>query len=451
MYGRTASFAATLGLVGCVSVSAVAQQVFPGPSTGSGSGVSSFSAGTLGLNPSTPTTGAITLSGILGVANGGTGISTLATTGIPQISSGTWSVSMTLPSGLTIPAPTFTGTATFADSSTIGASGTSGTAINNSSIGATTASTGAFTTLSASSTVSGTGFSAYLASPPAIGATAAAAITGTNITATTQFLGPNGSLTNPSFAFTSQTNTGFWLPAAGEVELAVAGVKIWDYAVTTASTTTIQGGLTTAGGNIISSSSLQVGGSSTISWNGRGILSSPSTATIHFGAGDTVSPVAQTIGVQGVGAGTANTAGANWTINGSVGTGTGAGGSIIFQTAPAGSPGSTQNALATVLTLDSSKRAIFTGSIDFGGTTSSFPALTVSGTTLKAQLADGSADAPFTAAAATFSGNITMASSTTGTGAQTFTNSPCTGLMTERWVPIGITGQSGTWYMPACQ
>ena len=40
-------------------------------------------------------------------------------------------------------------------------------------IGATTASTGAFTTLSATSTVSGTGFSTYLASPPAIGGTTA--------------------------------------------------------------------------------------------------------------------------------------------------------------------------------------------------------------------------------------------------------------------------------------
>jgi hypothetical protein len=41
----------------------------------------------------------------------------------------------------------------------------------NGTVGATTANTGAFTTLSASSTVSGTGFSDYLASPPAIGGT----------------------------------------------------------------------------------------------------------------------------------------------------------------------------------------------------------------------------------------------------------------------------------------
>src|SRR4029077_21103180 len=45
--------------------------------------------------------------------------------------------------------------------------------INSTSVGATTPSTGAFTTLSASSTVSGAGFSTYLASPPPIGSTSA--------------------------------------------------------------------------------------------------------------------------------------------------------------------------------------------------------------------------------------------------------------------------------------
>ena len=52
----------------------------------------------------------------------------------------------------------------------------------NGTVGATTPSTGAFTTLSASSTVSGTGFSTYLASPPAIGGTTAAAVSATTLT-----------------------------------------------------------------------------------------------------------------------------------------------------------------------------------------------------------------------------------------------------------------------------
>jgi hypothetical protein len=59
-----------------------------------------------------------------------------------------------------------------------------GYVIENSTVGATTPSTGAFTTLSASSTVSGTGFSTYLASPPAIGGTTPAAGTFTTLSLT---------------------------------------------------------------------------------------------------------------------------------------------------------------------------------------------------------------------------------------------------------------------------
>jgi len=51
-----------------------------------------------------------------------------------------------------------------------------------------------------------------------------------------------------------------------------------------------------------------------------------------------------------------NQAGTNVTIAGSQGTGTGTGGSIIFQVAPAGSSGSAQNALATALTITSAQR-----------------------------------------------------------------------------------------------
>lgn len=90
-------------------------------------------------------------------------------------------------------------------------------------------------------------------------------------------------------------------------------------------------------------------------------LTRKAAASLRLGLDDAASPVAQTLGVQSVVAGTSNTAGANWTLAGSQGTGTGAGGSIIFQTAPAGSTGSAQNALAAVLTLDSTKQADFAG------------------------------------------------------------------------------------------
>lgn len=73
--------------------------------------------------------------------------------------------------------------------------------------------------------------------------------------------------------------------------------------------------------------------------------------SLRFGTSDVASPVAQTFGVQNVLAGTSNTAGAPFTHAGSRGTGTGVGGSLIFQTAPAGGSGSAQNALATALTI----------------------------------------------------------------------------------------------------
>ena len=59
--------------------------------------------------------------------------------------------------------------------------------------------------------------------------------------------------------------------------------------------------------------------------------------------------------MQSVVAGTTNTAGTALTITGSQGTGTGAGGSIIFQVAPLGSSGSAQNGLVDALTIASNR------------------------------------------------------------------------------------------------
>jgi len=85
------------------------------------------------------------------------------------------------------------------------------------------------------------------------------------------------------------------------------------------------------------------------------ILTRRAAANLRFGAADAAAPVAQTLSVQSVVAGTSNTAGANLTITGSQGTGTGVGGDIIFQTALAGSTGSTQNTLITGLRIYSNQ------------------------------------------------------------------------------------------------
>lgn len=82
------------------------------------------------------------------------------------------------------------------------------------------------------------------------------------------------------------------------------------------------------------------------------LLTVPASGTWQLGNADAAAPVAQTLRAQSVVAGTSNTAGADWTISASRGTGTGVGGKIIVKTAPAGTTGTAQNALVTAFTFD---------------------------------------------------------------------------------------------------
>lgn len=108
------------------------------------------------------------------------------------------------------------------------------------------------------------------------------------------------------------------------------------------------GGLTLGNGGVVgfafSSTTSGIGTADTF-------LTRKSAANRRSGQADAAAPVAQTDSVQGVVAGTSNAAGADRTIAGSQGTGTGAGGSVITSIAPAGSTGSTQNALVAGTTL----------------------------------------------------------------------------------------------------
>ena len=81
IYGNTTSplLATAAGTTGQVLVGNTGGA--PSWATLTGIGVTSFSGGTTGLTPASPTTGAITLAGTLGVANGGTGTTTAFTAG----------------------------------------------------------------------------------------------------------------------------------------------------------------------------------------------------------------------------------------------------------------------------------------------------------------------------------------------------------------------------------
>jgi hypothetical protein len=119
--------------------------------------------------------------------------------------------------------------------------------------------------------------------------------------------------------------------------------------------------------------------SSQVTWTPSSITQPPDTflsraaaASLQLGNFDVAAPTAQTLTVQNVIAGTTNTAGTNWTFSASKGTGTGVGGNIILQTAPAGTTGSAQNSLIQVEVIDSN------GHIRVGNQTA--PALTSCGT-----------------------------------------------------------------------
>jgi hypothetical protein len=165
----------------------------------SGTGFSTYLASPPAIGGTSPGTGSFTTLSATTVSGAGA-FSTLSASG--AVTGAGFTAFMASPpaiGGTVAAAGTFTGltatgaithnTTTNSQSYTTTGAGTititSATAgnINGMNIGATTAGTGAFTTLSATSTVSGAGITALFASPPAIGGTAAAAGAFTTLTA----------------------------------------------------------------------------------------------------------------------------------------------------------------------------------------------------------------------------------------------------------------------------
>lgn len=85
------------------------------------------------------------------------------------------------------------------------------------------------------------------------------------------------------------------------------------------------------GGGLFATGSISAGAATLIGFAGRGFMNSPAANTIEFGINDSASPAAQTLKFQN-GAGAINISGQNATIIGSLSTGTGTDGDVIFQT-----------------------------------------------------------------------------------------------------------------------
>lgn len=121
-----------------------------------------------------------------------------------------------------------------------------------------------------------------------------------------------------------------------------------------------------------------LGFSSTTSASGSldTVLTRQAAATLHHGAADAAAPVAQTLGVQSVVAGTSNTAGTNWTLVGSLSTGSGISGDIVFQTGGTGAASTAQNTSTTSLTLKgATQRVVANAPVGFKAyTVSTLPA-----------------------------------------------------------------------------
>lgn len=109
-------------------------------------------------------------------------------------------------------------------------------------------------------------------------------------------------------------------------------------------------------------------------------LTRSAAASLQIGAADAATAVAQSLRVQSIVAGTADTAGANWTLKGSVSTGSATPGDIIFQTAGKGAASTVQNTLITALTIK-------------GGTTNNtnvgFPSVLIGNAALATNATDG--------------------------------------------------------------
>lgn len=131
--------------------------------------------------------------------------------------------------------------------------------------------------------------------------------------------------------------------------------------LSSAGTLNVSGGITSSS-SVTAGGALTAGSTQFINWTSRGILTSPAAGTIQHGNTDAAAPVAQTLTFQNVVAGTADTAGANATLTGSLSTGSGVSGDIILRTGGTGAGSTVQNSAVTALTIKGATQAVIIAS-----------------------------------------------------------------------------------------
>jgi len=162
-----------------------------------------------------------------------------------------------------------------------------------------------------------------------------------NVTVTASDVGaPSGSGTSTG------TNTGDQtITLTGDV----TGSGTSSFAATLATT---QGAVHTWSSLQTLSAGASIASGQTLDWNSDLFLRRKGAANLALGAADAASPVAQTVSVQGARGGTdSNVAGVTTTITGSLGTGNGASGQIVFNIGTPQASGTTQHTAAAALPL----------------------------------------------------------------------------------------------------
>lgn len=187
---------------------------------------------------------------------------------------------------------------------------------------------------------------------------------------------PLGGASAPSIAGGTAGTTGEYFVANTGLGFSLAGVGIFDYGVSTSSQFSVTGSIN-ASSNIFAQNAFIVGsggggvaitsgGASTIRFANNSStalfsLSAPVTPVMQLGSVDASTATAQSLFVQSVVAGTSNVAGANFTIRGSLSTGSGGSGDIIFQTGGTGAAATVQNTATAALTIKGATQHIAYG------------------------------------------------------------------------------------------